>query len=558
MATFKEALQFAQQNPNTEFANEFRRRIESGQLDQDALKEGVNLSNLRSGKPTVNQPLEFLKGGAKGALSTVFSVPKKVSQIAEISAKKNLIESSQKGISNIEAVNQRIREALNLMPSTDPRRKDLENALKSSISTQQGISGNLPQDLTNQTEKNLSFLNPNSTAQKAGYTAEKIAEFFIPSGKVVTGLENAVLKQGEALSANVDKLSVGGRLIEKISRPFTKLRQAKEAGALNALGNATETGLRTAFRSVLEGGNAAITSAAQGQDYNDIKTSALVAAAFPAVGSVLNGFKETIKSGTGKLGKAIQFKVLRPIQSEIEDGFKIENISKYDLGGSLAQTLSKGQIKINQYSEELNNLLKSSESKVNLNEAFNETMDFFSDKKFENFGNTQSIKRVIDGLKNEIKDASEDGLVGLSQANLVKRGAGTKGSWVFGSADPDATAIEKVYTKFYQILKTKIEQAIPNGKVKEVNKKISELIPIVNAAIRRLPQEQKRAVLSATDNLGLFASFLDPKALLLVGANKLSKSGRFGNFLAKLAESQPNRGATRQRIFGLNNIVSQK
>jgi hypothetical protein len=76
--------------------------------------------------------------------------------------------------------------------------------------------------------------------------------------------------------------------------------------------------------------------------------------------------------------------------------------------------------------------------------------------------------------------------------------------------------------------------------VKELNKQMSELIPISNAALRRLPVEQRNNMIGLTDSIGLFSSIFDPKALALIGANKLARSGKFGEFLMKVAESTNN------------------
>ena len=555
MATFKEALIFAQQNPDSQFSSEFRRRIEAGQLDKEAKQEGIDLSQFRTqsqpgGGGFINGTIDFLKGALKGGASTLLSVPKKVSQIFEIGAKKKLIDTSSRSISQLDESGKRIQDALNSLPKGDSRRTILEQALKSNISTQQEISGNLPQSLTSDTERVLSGFNPTNTAQEAGFTIEKIAEFFIP-GKAVLATENTLLKGGEALStaAKAGELTRAGNLLAKIARPLTRLGRAKDAGQLNTLGKITETGLRTLTRSIVEGGAGAITSAAQGQEYNQIKTSALVDAMFPVGGAVFEGAKGLLKTGVKKIGQGIETAVIKPLARDIEDGFKIENVSKYNVGGSLKDVVAKTHIKLNQLGLELKNKLKGSTETIDLNSIYSDTEKALQKDLSSNFGENGAIRRVLGGLKDEIGHVSSNGSVDLVQSNLIKRGAGTKGAWSFGNPDPDANATEKVYDKFYNILKTKIEQTAPEG-IEEINKKISELIPISNAALRRLPIQQRKEILDFTDSLGLFASVFDPRALLLIGAKKLSRSGKFGNFLVKAGERTPSRGVLRQRIFG--------
>jgi hypothetical protein len=68
---------------------------------------------------------------------------------------------------------------------------------------------------------------------------------------------------------------------------------------------------------------------------------------------------------------------------------------------------------------------------------------------------------------------------------------------------------------------------------KRSTSRLSELIAIQNAALRRLPVEQRNNVFSLTDSIGFLASAFEPKALLLVGATKAAKSGKVGSALVK-------------------------
>ena len=102
--------------------------------------------------------------------------------------------------------------------------------------------------------------------------------------------------------------------------------------------------------------------------------------------------------------------------------------------------------------------------------------------------------------------------------------------------EADASAIEKVYTEFYNVLKNQIEKSAPEG-VKDINKQLSEIISIQNAALRRLPVEQRNNLFSLTDSMGLMSALIDPKALLLLGATRAARSGRVGNALTKAGQA---------------------
>lgn len=255
----------------------------------------------------------------------------------------------------------------------------------------------------------------------------------------------------------------------------------------------------------------------------------------PVIGAVKNA-TTGLQKGAGnvleKTGQKIQNTVIKPSIRDVKDGFKIENVSKYDVGGSLPETIAKTHTKMNKLSQELTTKLQGAESKLDLNKVYQDTIKSLGGDKALSFGDNSAIERVVKSLDEEIKQVSEDGLVDLVRATNVKRGAGAKGAWAYNRPEADSSAIEKVYTAFYGKLKDEIEKVAPEG-VRDINKQISELIPINNAALRRMTVEERNNALSLMDNIGLVSSIFDPKALALFGTNRLLKSGKVGNFLTK-------------------------
>lgn len=251
-----------------------------------------------------------------------------------------------------------------------------------------------------------------------------------------------------------------------------------------------------------------------------------------AVKPVVKGSAKALGTGLEATGQKIQQSVIRPSGKDISDGFKIENVQKYDVGGSLPETIAKTHTKMNALTQELREKLTETDAKIDLNKVAQETIDNLTSGKTKSFGDNQAIQRVVDNLKEELSQVSEDGFVDLVDATNIKRGAGQKGAWAYNRPEMDASAIEKVYTEFYDKIKTAIEDNAPDG-VKEINQQLSELIPINNAAMRRLPVADRNNALSLTDTIGLTSSIFDPRALLIMGATKASKSGRVGNLLTK-------------------------
>ena len=380
---------------------------------------------------------------------------------------------------------------------------------------ERGIRSNLQQILPKTTEQKIGIANvqysdptflekiiplqyrkPQGLEQKVGYAVEKGAEFLAPSGKI------SALEKGMT----------------------TLPRIATEAGIV---------GLQTAIQ--------------QGQLNSETATGAIIGGLIPMGGSILQRLKGTTKT----IGEKIIISKIKPSVREIEDGFKVENITKYNLGGSLENTLAKTQNKLNDLMVQLNQNLQASEQKINLNQILQETNNTFktTEVKTRLFGENKAIQRVLKNLKDEIKSVSKTSEVNLMEATAIKRGAGTKGAWAYGRVEPDATAVEKVYSTFYNKLKTAIEKASPSD-IQGINKQMSDLIPISNAILRRLPVETRNNMISLTDSIGLFASVFDPKALALIGINKLARSGKFGAFLAKIGQRVAPTTGIGKRIFG--------
>ena len=178
---------------------------------------------------------------------------------------------------------------------------------------------------------------PSNVYQKAGKTVEQIAEFLLPSSKIA-------------------KAEKGLSLIPKM---------LTEAGVV--------------------GGQTAIQN---GKIDNDTKTAAIIGAVFPVVGAGLSKAKGLLKP----IGEKIQTTVIRPTSRDLADGFKIENVNKYGLGGSLAQTATKVHVKLNELGQKLQSTLKSSSTAVNLNDVYKNTFnDLLSVSKSINLTSTPTF-----------------------------------------------------------------------------------------------------------------------------------------------------------------------
>jgi hypothetical protein len=292
----------------------------------------------------------------------------------------------------------------------------------------------------------------------------------------------------------------------------------------------------------------------EGADVTDgVGTAAGVGAAIPFAGTMLSRLKTVAGKGLATLGQKIQTSVIRPSIRDIEDGFDTAVLQKYDLGGSLNQTLVKANSLMNDLGARLRAAVKSSDETLDLKAAAEAARKKLVTNA-KTFGQNQRIAHILDELDDEVALVAPDGIVDLATAQDVKRQAGTMGSWAYGMPDKDSSAIETVYTTFFRELRETIENTNVGDEVKAINSQLKELIPVHNAVIRRIPVAERNNAVSLTDVMTLIGTAFDPKVAALAVANKASKSGRVGNMLSKAGEAlkNPKASATAlaKRIFG--------
>ncbi|HVW99378.1 MAG TPA: hypothetical protein VHA52_02915, partial [Candidatus Babeliaceae bacterium] len=220
-------------------------------------------------------------------------------------------------------------------------------------------------------------------------------------------------------------------------------------------------------------------------------------------------------------------------KADLADGFSLDTIKKYNLGGSLSDTLQKTQDAMSGLASQLNEKLAGSNSTINLDDVADQTVKELTDSsKLKGFGANTAIQNTLQKLKDEVGIVNQEGGVSIPDAQVIKQAAGNFGAWKYGQTDPEAKASEIVYNTFYNKLKNAIEQNSPEG-VKEINQELGKLIPVANAVIRRLPVAERSNAISLNDMIGLVASTFHPAALGPTVLNMISKSGVAGNVLSK-------------------------
>lgn len=366
-----------------------------------------------------------------------------------------------------------------------------------------------------------------------------------------------------------NRLATAGQTAEVL--PKTTLKQDIGAGlqlgatvATPGAGSATipaAIGSGALLGASQSGGN----SLASGDTLVEAGTKAAIGG---AVGGIASGAIAGVGNLLGKMGEKIQTSVIKPTATDIADGFSVENVNKYGLGGTLNQTYSKTQDKLSELTNQLNEKLTNADTSVDIQGVYQQTLADLTSQKgsLKSFGFNTKLASALDQLKAEvdniIPEASSanapidlrnlrNGAIDLAsknfqndvptsvsvpEAQLIKQASGKLGAWSFGKTDPESSAVETVYNTFYRNMKIAIEKASPDG-VREINKQIGDLIPIQNALIRRMPVAERNAALSLTDIISMTAGTIHPSSFGLSVLNRFMKSGAAGNALSNYVSS---------------------
>jgi hypothetical protein len=356
------------------------------------------------------------------------------------------------------------------------------------------------------------FLQPKTTAEKVGYGAEKIGEYFIPGGMTKQATQGAGL-----------------------------LGRAGAQGIASAGVKLAQTGAGTGERK---------------ESYDALRESLKTGAISSAVSAGTELLAKGISAGLEKLGSKIQFASIKPSQADVKDGFNVANIKKHNVGGTLNESLVKTNDRLNEYRNQLQSILKESDGRVDLNKVIKEVDDVLSSSETKNFGSNKEIMNAFSNMYDDLVNISKGKAnVDLLTAQDLKIGAGTQGAWQFGKFDPDSKAKEYVYNIFYNKLKTAIEEAAGQGNVKAINKAMSELIPIKNALIRRIPVASRNNPIGLLDGIALIQTLSsgNPNALAFLGAKLLTGSSKAGTVMRDIA---PTIGKSEQAGGLLSKFIS--
>lgn len=210
-------------------------------------------------------------GATKGALSTIATVPKRVTEIVEIIGRgKEVNKTSRAILEGVSLIDSLEQEMANL-PEGDPRKQETARLLVEHSADIARLAGNLPKIIGEKTESIFGGLKPVGTAQKVGFGIEKVGEF------VAAGAGTKGMLQPES-----------------------------------GIGTTAEKVLRTFMKSGIEAGIGGTVTAAQGGEIADIKRAAVLSFIFSVPFKAWSEFhvsgalaKPLQKSAEVQMGKAL-------------------------------------------------------------------------------------------------------------------------------------------------------------------------------------------------------------------------------------------------------------
>jgi hypothetical protein len=221
--------------------------------------------------------------------------------------------------------------------------------------------------------------------------------------------------------------------------------------------------------------------------------------ALPKVAKVAEETAGALKESTGEALKgAAKRNVAQQLggtRVDYKHGYRPENALKYDLVGKPTEIADKSKDILDELNAKAKEIGATSDETVNLPNVFKRVANSFDRRADpEHYDAIQAhLKEMADKYEKAFPEADVD----LPSAMKLRTVVGDDAAFI-GQAgrdgkmmDPDASWKEKVYTKMYNELKDELH-AKGGPELQAINKQQSEIIPIRQTAINRIPAEEKK------------------------------------------------------------------
>lgn len=247
----------------------------------------------------------------------------------------------------------------------------------------------------------------------------------------------------------------------------------------------------------------------------------------------------------------IQTRVIRPTKPDIRAGYKNENVIKHKIFGTLDQALEKTSTKLKNKTNQLNEGINKASDKpvVSLNNLISRTRKKSQpgSADIDQFGTLADKNKAFDAIEKELDmlygvDADGNSIWRTKDLNFqelikLKRRVGLRGAFEYDPLTKKTSPRGEAFNDLYDVLKKEAE-ANAGGAFAQLNREISELIPIEQAIIRRLPIDERNNAIGLIDSIsgGLAVQAGDPTVLSIALANRAFKSGNVANRLSRVAQ----------------------
>lgn len=409
------------------------------------------------------------------------------------------------------------------------------------------------------------FLTPKGTAQKVGAGAEQVAEFFLPGMGELSGVKaleasRAAMKArgaGQIASKIIPRLAQMGTEgattlgITSLQRGEVKPESLREAAysALTApLGKIPQMALGASqvgqgVYQIAEGDTAAgATNFGLGlaQIWSGTKTKGALLdepttliKGNPQVSGDIEGMRQPVSSETlptarQRAGAKIAESVIRPTKADVDAGYDVKNVAKYDvLRGDLAETLDETQRRIAGY----NNIVKQVVQKSGDPMVIDGKKVLTNVKKnLAGEGtslSSEKYKTILDDVEKSLDTFIPDWKtrkLSVTEGMKLRREAGKQAVFHHDPLNKGENALrEKAFNDIYMGMKHELDSNLP-PQFKGANEAMSELIPIQQAIMRRIPVADRQNLLGLTDSMTTLASIFDPRALAFGAISRATKS----------------------------------
>jgi hypothetical protein len=226
---------------------------------------------------------------------------------------------------------------------------------------------------------------------------------------------------------------------------------------------------------------------------------------------------ENISKGTEKLAGRLQTVILKPTKANIRQGYKKANVFKYNLQGSEDEIYKKSGELIAKANSRVKQLIKEGKDggvRVNLNELYRELDNELNTtaEKAKFFGNLPELKKALKKLEDDITEIAPNGFVNIADAQTLKKKMGSEGGWehmaesLKASIPADSKIWSQIASRMALKLKKALEQKLPEGEIKDLNRIMSDLIPINNVAEARSAVKNRNLPFNVRDMAGGMAT----------------------------------------------------